>query len=632
MSVQHAGLTIQEARLKAGLTQEQLSEGICSPVSLSRIESGSAGVSPVTFQALMSKAGAPCEAFPVFASRADFDCFYTLKRAKFYIDIWNLSKGYLELEKVETANFADNKFYYQEWLLLHSRLQFRSGCGNHQHIFETLSAAITISKPEIDFFDFRNLLFSTTEIELLIALAQEALYLSKLPMCLEICTQISSYLENSAFSFLERDNLLAANAIVYAKYLIAVKDYSMALEVADKYRKKIVYHNADMHLHELSFLTGLGYYHLKNNKKANIFFLATLYSAHSIKSIYATSIHNYLTTVLRITIPNNIELLPLNTYTEKIVPSVITLSNGIYDINSTNILTFGKLIKELRTEQKISQQTLCTGLCSKSMLSKIENDTIDPSIILSETLLQRLGICDRVFTFYGNESETHLHTLRAKLISTLFNDAAKNNIYLEEMESLIQENDFLYLQFVLYRKAQLINDTTEKKDLLLKALSLTHPNWSSSTCLLLRYSHCELKILCQLAELASKCNEPTYASTIFCHLQEILSNTYMDALEARRIAPLILCSSAGHMYRHHFYGGLSVLLSQRGLDTASSSIFHLAYFYSHYSQATIALNEQDNATNLLILYAYYNFMLSENTYALEKYTEIVLKKNNVLLL
>ena len=53
MSVRNAGKTIREARIKAGLTQEQLSEGVCSVLSLSRIENGSAGVSPVTFQALM---------------------------------------------------------------------------------------------------------------------------------------------------------------------------------------------------------------------------------------------------------------------------------------------------------------------------------------------------------------------------------------------------------------------------------------------------------------------------------------------------------------------------------------------------------------------------------------------------
>ena len=48
MSVRNAGKAIQEARKKAGLTQEQLSDGICSVLSLSRIENCSAGVSPST--------------------------------------------------------------------------------------------------------------------------------------------------------------------------------------------------------------------------------------------------------------------------------------------------------------------------------------------------------------------------------------------------------------------------------------------------------------------------------------------------------------------------------------------------------------------------------------------------------
>ena len=113
MSAQNAGLIIREARQKAGLSQEQLSEGVCTPLSLSRIENGSAGVSPSTFQALMAHAGVNCEAFPAFANRADFDCFYSLKRARFFLDSWQLTEAYTELEKIETMNWADNKFHYQ---------------------------------------------------------------------------------------------------------------------------------------------------------------------------------------------------------------------------------------------------------------------------------------------------------------------------------------------------------------------------------------------------------------------------------------------------------------------------------------------------------------------------------------
>lgn len=101
MGVRNAGKAIREARLKAGLTQEQLSEGVCSVLSLSRIENGSAGVSPVTFQALIAHAGAPCEVYPIFAGRTDFDCFYTLNRARFYMDSWQLDYAFKELNKIE---------------------------------------------------------------------------------------------------------------------------------------------------------------------------------------------------------------------------------------------------------------------------------------------------------------------------------------------------------------------------------------------------------------------------------------------------------------------------------------------------------------------------------------------------
>ena len=131
MSVRNAGKTIREARIKAGLTQEQLSEGVCSVLSLSRIENGSAGVSPVTFQALMAHACAPCEVYPIFAGRTDFDCFYTLNRARFYLGSWQLSQAYEELNKLEEWNFADNKLYYQEYLYLNGQIQVCSGCADH---------------------------------------------------------------------------------------------------------------------------------------------------------------------------------------------------------------------------------------------------------------------------------------------------------------------------------------------------------------------------------------------------------------------------------------------------------------------------------------------------------------------
>ena len=88
------------------------------------------------------------------------------------------------------------------------------------------------------------------------------------------------------------------------------------------------------------------------------------------------------------------------------------LTDGTYDFFSADVLTIGRLIHELRTEQGLSLTALCQGLCSKSKLSKIENDALQPDVFLTEALLQRLGISERGFTFWGSERESRLYELK----------------------------------------------------------------------------------------------------------------------------------------------------------------------------------------------------------------------------
>ena len=255
MSVQHAGSIIRQARLNAGLTQEQLSDGVCSTLSLSRIENGSAGVSPATFQTLMAHAGIFCEAYPTFSTRADFDCFYALKEVRFYLDSWQLTPACQLLDHIEMLNWADNKFYYQEWLLLHCKLQLRSGHANHAHTYELVRFALKITRSDIDNAAIHSLFLSSVEIELFIYLAQEALYLGDTATAHHVCQQISSYLSARSLSFLERDRLLAENAVVYTKYLLTVCDYKSALELSDFYRHQMILNLDDGLIHELTFLT-----------------------------------------------------------------------------------------------------------------------------------------------------------------------------------------------------------------------------------------------------------------------------------------------------------------------------------------------------------------------------------------
>lgn len=610
MSVRNAGATIREARLKAGLSQEKLSDGICSVLSLSRIENGTAGVSPSTFQALMAHAGAPCEAFPVFASRKDFDCFYTLKRVRFYLDYWQLNDAYSELEKIEQMNFAENKYYYQEWLLLHCKLQFRSGCGIHAQIYQTLVDALHISRPQIDFSDFRELLLSLSEIELLTAIAQEALYLNQLETCLEICTQISTYLENSQISFLERDHLLAENAIVYTKYLIATKDYSSALKIADTFKNKMITNSVDAPLHELTFLIGLTHYYLNDKDIAMQNFKTTFFSAHSISSCYATICKNYLISNLQLLLPEGLLTIldvPLVFYETKDVIDSSDFSDGTYDIFSNDILTIGTLIRELRIEQNVSQQTLCYGLCSKSKLSKIENGTLQPDISLAQTLLQRLGISDTAFTFFGNAHETNLQNLLLKLKPLPFSESERIVKYSNEMHALCTPKDLLYLQYATYKKANSQFDNSQNLTELLQSLSFTLPDFHFDELNKYRLSWLELTILNNYC--TAQCQiQPSKGILLFYKLLNYYDTVPIDVLEKRRFFAVTLGVLIRYLFDQHRYTEIIDLHNYFSSPALKCSLNFTGLVYSHYAQALWKLKKKKSAV-LYANYAYYNLQI-----------------------
>lgn len=281
--------------MRAGLTQEQLSYGICSVLSLSRIENNTAGISPVTFQSLMTRAGAPSEIYPMFGDRTDFDCFYCLKRASVFLNAWKLQETYDELEKIEKWNWGNNRLYYQEWLYLYAHLQQRAESENHSELYTLFCKALYLTSPDLDLADFKHVYLSIVEIELLIAIAQELLALDRTELCQAICQQLSDYLSNSTITYQEKDCLMAELAIVYGYCLLKMEHYADLLSCVDFHRHKMVERSEDRPLLPLTFLTALGYYYAGDKKKAYSYFKAVFFSAFSIDSYYATTCRNYVT-------------------------------------------------------------------------------------------------------------------------------------------------------------------------------------------------------------------------------------------------------------------------------------------------------------------------------------------------
>lgn len=624
MGIRSAKDAIKEARLKSGLTRDKFVEGICSLQSLSRIENGAAGVSPATFQALMEHAGAPCGRFPVFAGRNDFECFYALKHARFYLDAWQTDSAWQELHKLENKNWADNQLYYQEWMLLHCRLQFRSYCCSHQRIYDNLIDALHITRPHIDLSQIHKLLLSHNEIQLLTAISHEALYLEQYELCLRLCTQINDYLSDSKFTTMEKERMQAESAIVYAKYLISKEEFDAARETADTHRHKMAVNTDTAPLFELTFLTGLCCYYLGDLDSAALHIKAAFYSAHAIDSCYATVCRSYLTketdfplSEYMLSLPD----IPLKNYPVKNIMPANQLSDGTYNMDTAETYTLGDLIHDLRLEQHVSQQMLCYGLCSSSKLSKIENGSLQPDIALAEALLQRLGVSERIFTFWGNEKEAKLYDLKFKQIyhQAVPKEAAKN--YLNEMEQMLKKSGKLYRQNYLSFKALQYSSPQDRITEMLNALRLTLPEFDIHQIHQYRLSWEELSLLNNIAHEYRRTDESYLSSLYFLQILEYVRRTKPDILLQANFLPNTNYMYCHSLYTQKLYREVLTLSNIIDLSILKSNVNAYGGYLFCYSQAlsecgnfkgTILIATQSCALNDLM-------ELYRNTFLLKKY-------------
>lgn len=597
MAVRNAGKIIREARLKAGLTQEQMSEDICSVLTLSRIENNSAGVSPSLFQALMSRAGAPRNIFPVFPNRKDFDCFYTLKRARLYLESWQLQEAYDELLKVKNADFSNNKFHYQEWLYLQGCLQSRSGSCEHQLIYEIFISALIITKPNIDFSDLSNELFSDIELELLIEISNELLYLSQSDLSYIICSQLESYINNAELSFIERDRLLSRNAIARTKYLLYTHDYNKALETINEYRHLMVVNSENTSLLELNFWTAMSYYYCGNIEKAHQMFNDTFYSARAIESCYATTCLKFVSENTSIVIDDYIKSLPpidCKTFKYEKITDSLSLSDGTYDLFSPDVLTLGRLIYILRKEQNISQAVLCQGLCSKSKLSKIENDQLQPDIFLSEALLQRLGVSERVFSFWGNSNYKILYELKSKILNSKLTSLKEQFALLKQFKELLSENNNILLQFYYALSYDFLDESERRIATLQNALNLTLPDFDILNINNYRLSLIELGIIGNIAYEYREIS-PSKSNLYFSKLLEYRNLSSVNIMFQSLVYPIFIYKYAHSLYHQKYYLQLSNLYTFSVARILKIHLDSLGFFTLFFVQALGECNDYKKA-------------------------------------
>ena len=133
------------------------------------------------------------ELMPCFASRDDFECYYLLKKINWRLEHYQLKSVADELQAIKDMNWANNKYYFQEWILYRCISQVLSFDCNYDEVYEELVNALYVSRESFDFEDFKTQLLSQTEINLLLLIEDVALLCNKDELVFNIHNQLRTY-------------------------------------------------------------------------------------------------------------------------------------------------------------------------------------------------------------------------------------------------------------------------------------------------------------------------------------------------------------------------------------------------------------------------------------------------------
>lgn len=163
------GEIIYNLRKKAGLTQEELADGICSSVSISRIENGNQMPSGKVLEKLLERLGTGtyqlCNVY--YENECQASLQRTLDEIGSQVSAGDFAQAKTALQQLPTQKM--DSVNLQHTKMLYAAISMQDGTSD-EHIEIELINALRLTKPNIDLNDCRSELFSPTEINLLVML------------------------------------------------------------------------------------------------------------------------------------------------------------------------------------------------------------------------------------------------------------------------------------------------------------------------------------------------------------------------------------------------------------------------------------------------------------------------------
>lgn len=165
---------IRQRRLELGLTQEQVCEGICEPITLSRIENGKQTPSRVRINAILQRLDLPDDRYYALLTKNELEIEALEKEIVACNATGRAEEGFKQIEKLKA--FAEGEPLIQQFII-RSRLLLEQMEKRYteQEEIEILTQAIRLTVPDFNTEEIEKKLYTRDEIKLLIRLPMRIL-------------------------------------------------------------------------------------------------------------------------------------------------------------------------------------------------------------------------------------------------------------------------------------------------------------------------------------------------------------------------------------------------------------------------------------------------------------------------
>lgn len=240
------GEVIRQRRVELKLTQEEVCEGICEPVTISRLENGKQTPSRNRVKALLQRLGLPDDRFYGLLSAKELEisrlekeivsCNVRFERAGGEEKKAARAEALAKLQALEQVIDGDDTLSWQ--LILRSR--YLLGTEQGRYDFETgmalLLEAMRLTKPRFDIRQIEKGLYTEQEVKLLNNMALCYSQAGKHVEALDIQRQLLRYLQTEWEKIPPHRAHIPLVAYNYARELALVKRYAEAIEIAEEAR------------------------------------------------------------------------------------------------------------------------------------------------------------------------------------------------------------------------------------------------------------------------------------------------------------------------------------------------------------------------------------------------------------